>query len=112
MIGVAQAAVATRTYLVGTTLVLPDETVPDGSVLIEDGVIAAICPESVRDVQETVNLESDILMPGLIDIHTDAIEKEMDPRQGARLPLGHAVIQGDRKCALAGITTPFHALSF
>lgn len=103
---------ATRAYLTNATLVLPDETIHDGSLLLEDGLIAAICPDTLQGHAEKHDLEGDILLPGLIDLHGDAIEREMEPRDRAMLPLPHAVVQGDRKCALAGITTPFHALSF
>ena len=103
---------AIRTYVTHATLVLPDETVRDGALVLEDGVIAAICPETLHGAAQEFDMAGDILMPGLIDLHGDAIEREMEPRDRARMPLPHAVVQGDRKCALAGITTPFHALAF
>ena len=50
-------------------------------------------------------------MPGLIDLHSDAIEKR--PSLVRELfPLDFAVAQVDRRNAAAGITTPYHALSF
>jgi alpha-D-ribose 1-methylphosphonate 5-triphosphate diphosphatase len=103
---------ATRSYLTNATLALPQETLHDGALVLEDGVIAAICPETLHGAAEEIDLAGDVLMPGLIDLHGDAIEREMEPRDRAMLPLPHAVVQGDRKCALAGITTPFHALAF
>jgi alpha-D-ribose 1-methylphosphonate 5-triphosphate diphosphatase len=108
----AQSRMAPRAYLTGATLALPEETITDGALLLEDGVIVAICPETLHGHAEEHDLEGDVLLPGLIDLHGDAIEREMEPRDRARLPLPHAVVQGDRKCALAGITTPFHALAF
>lgn len=104
--------VTTRTYVTNASLVLPHETLHDGALLLENGVIAAICPDTVHGAVQEIDLAGDILMPGLIDLHSDAIEREMEPRDRARLPLSHAVVQGDRKCALAGITTAFHALAF
>lgn len=109
---IAASRVTTRTYVTNATLVLPEETLHDGALLLEEGVIAAICPDSVHGAAQEIGLDGDILMPGLIDLHSDAIEREMEPRDRARLPLSHAVVQGDRKCALAGITTAFHALAF
>jgi alpha-D-ribose 1-methylphosphonate 5-triphosphate diphosphatase len=102
-----------RTYITGATLVTPQETVPDGCILIEDGKIAAINPSSVsRKGVTEVSVHGDYLMPGLIDLHGDAIEQEICPRPRANLPLDFAIAQGDRKCALAGITTMFHAIGF
>ncbi|HLK60133.1 MAG TPA: alpha-D-ribose 1-methylphosphonate 5-triphosphate diphosphatase [Chthonomonadaceae bacterium] len=112
MVSTLARPTATRTYLTNATVVLPDRTLHDGAVLVEEGLITAICPDAIHGHAQEVDLESDILMPGIIDLHGDAIEREMEPRERARLPLPHAVLQGDRKCALAGITTMFHALAF
>lgn len=109
---IAENRATTRSYLTNATLILPDRTLHDGALVLEDGVIAAICPDSAHGIAQEIDLGGDIVMPGLIDLHGDAIEREMEPRDRARLPLPHAVVQGDRKCALAGITTMFHALSF
>jgi len=105
-------SVAERTYLVNATLTLPDETITDGALLIEDGLITAVCPESGRGADEVIDLDGDVLMPGIIDLHGDAIENEINPRPSANLPHDFAISQGDRKCALAGITTMFHAIGF
>lgn len=105
-------SVAERTYLVNATLALPEETLTNGTVLIEDGLITAVCPESGRGADEVIDLGGDVLMPGIIDLHGDAIENEINPRPRANLPHDFAISQGDRKCALAGITTMFHAIGF
>lgn len=101
-----------RTYLTNATLTLPDQTVVGGSLLLEDGVISDICPVTPQNIDEIFDLKGEVLLPGLIDLHSDAIEREMEPRPQANLPMPHAVLQGDRKCALAGITTAFHAIGF
>jgi len=98
-------------YLTHARIVLPDAILHDSAVLIEDGVIAAIEPDGARGAP-TVDLEGQTLLPGLIDVHCDAIEKEAEPRSRVLFPLDFAVAQVDRRNAAAGITTPFHALSF
>ncbi|HYG44699.1 MAG TPA: alpha-D-ribose 1-methylphosphonate 5-triphosphate diphosphatase [Bordetella sp.] len=98
-------------YLTHARVVLPDMVLSDSAVLIEDGVIAAIEPDGARTAQ-VVDLEGQTLLPGLIDLHCDAIEKEAEPRSRVLFPLDFAVAQVDRRNAAAGITTPFHALSF
>jgi alpha-D-ribose 1-methylphosphonate 5-triphosphate diphosphatase len=52
------------------------------------------------------------LMPGMIDLHCDALEKEVEPRPNVHFPLDFACAQADKRNATAGITTVFHALSF
>ncbi len=102
------------TYLTHATLVLPDRVLSDSALLIENGHIAAIEPAShaVPSSAQVIDLRGHTVMPGLIDVHSDAIEKEAEPRAGVMFPLDFAVAQVDRRNAAAGITTPYHALSF
>lgn len=99
------------TYLTGARIVLADEVIDNGAVLIEDGVIAAVEPETAPPAKYH-DLSGHILMPGMIDLHCDALEKEVEPRPGVHFPLDFACAQADKRNAAAGITTVFHALSF
>jgi alpha-D-ribose 1-methylphosphonate 5-triphosphate diphosphatase len=101
----------TATYLTHARIVLADTIIEDGSLLIEDGIISAINPEMV-DGANTIDLEGKILMPGMIDLHCDALEKEVEPRPNVHFPLDFACAQADKRNAAAGITTVYHALSF
>jgi len=101
----------TAHYLTHARIVLPDAVLTDSAVLVEDGLIKAIEPQGVRDA-DVVDLQGQTLLPGLIDVHCDAIEKEAEPRSRVLFPVDFAVAQVDRRNAAAGITTPYHALSF
>jgi len=98
-------------YLTHARIVLPDTVLEDSALLIEDGTIAAVDPAGGGDAPVT-DLAGLTLVPGLIDLHCDAIEKETEPRARVLFPLEFAVAQVDRRNAAAGITTPYHALSF
>ncbi len=100
-----------KTCLTNARLVLADKIVDDASLLIEDGVITAINPEVVNDAM-TIDLRGQTLMPGMIDLHCDALEKEVEPRPNVHFPLDFACAQADKRNAAAGITTVYHALSF
>jgi alpha-D-ribose 1-methylphosphonate 5-triphosphate diphosphatase len=100
-----------RLYLTGARVVLLDTAIDDGAVLIEDGVIAAINPQSGRGAK-TLDLRGMTLIPGMIDLHCDALEKEVEPRPNVHFPLDFACAQADKHNAAAGVTTVFHALSF
>lgn len=100
-----------RLYLTGARVVLPDAVLEDAAVLIEDDVIAAINPESGHGAL-AVDLRGKTLMPGMIDLHCDALEKEVEPRPNVHFPLDFACAQADKRNAAAGVTTVFHALSF
>lgn len=100
-----------KTLLTGARVVLPTETREQVAVLIEDGVIAALDPTSAGTAR-VVDLSGRTLMPGMIDLHCDALEKEVEPRPNVHFPLDFACAQADKRNATAGITTVFHALSF
>ncbi len=108
-------------YLTGARLVLPDQIIDDGGLVVQDGHIASICPLQKPSGQPAggllgrmaeLSLTGCWLMPGLIDLHTDAVESEVRPRPTGPLPADFAASQIDRRMALAGITTAYHALSF
>ena len=100
-----------KLYLTGARIVLPDTVIEDGAVLIEGDTIAAINPDTVNGAQ-TINLSGKTLIPGMIDLHCDALEKEVEPRPNVHFPLDFACAQADKRNAAAGITTVYHALSF
>lgn len=100
-----------RRYLTNAHLVLPDRELRDAALLIEDGVIAAIEPDGGATAAE-FDCGGATVIPGLVDLHCDALEKEIAPRPKVLFPLPFAIAQIDRRNAMAGITTPFHAISF
>lgn len=98
-------------YLTGARLVLRDEVLEDAALLLEDGLIAAINPSSGNGAP-AIDLRGKTLIPGMIDLHCDALEKEVEPRPNVHFPLDFACAQADKRNAAAGVTTVFHALSF
>src|SRR5580698_5846926 len=81
-----------------------------GTVVIENGVIAAVLPG--KYYAEGTDLRGQWLTPGCIDIHTDYLEKELHPRSSAAFPLSFALHFLDARAASCGITTVFSAVSF
>ncbi|MGD8783570.1 MAG: alpha-D-ribose 1-methylphosphonate 5-triphosphate diphosphatase [Thioalkalispiraceae bacterium] len=100
-----------KTYLTHANIVLADTILKDSALLIEDEYIVDIDPEVVIDA-ETIDLKGKTLMPGMIDLHCDALEKEVEPRPNVHFPHNFACAQADKRNAAAGITTVYHALSF
>jgi alpha-D-ribose 1-methylphosphonate 5-triphosphate diphosphatase len=100
-----------KTYLTHAHLVTANEIIEDAALLMEDGYITAINPESAGNAN-LIDLSGNYLLPGLIDLHCDAIEKEIEPRPNAFFPIDFAIAQVDQRNAALGITTPFHAISF
>jgi alpha-D-ribose 1-methylphosphonate 5-triphosphate diphosphatase len=91
-------------------IVLADRLIPHGALRIEDGLIAEISETPVDDADIEGN--GLILMPGMIDMHGDMIEREIEPRPGVRMPMEMGLRDLDRKLANSGITTAYAAVSF
>lgn len=81
-----------------------------GSLLLRDGLIAAV-DEGASRLPQAQNLGGDYLLPGLVELHTDNLEKHMSPRPGVDWPSTSAVLTHDAQIVAAGITTVFDALS-
>ncbi len=94
-----------ETVLTNARLVLRDEVVL-GSVVLRDGTIAEIgSPSAVGE-----DLCGNYLMPGFVELHTDALEFHYKPRPKVRWSPAAAIQQHDAQVAASGITTVFDAL--
>jgi len=99
-------------YITNANIVLAEDVLTNASLLIENGLISAINPENIPDQVQTVDAQGKTVMPGMIDLHCDALEKEVEPRPNVHFPIDFACAQEDKRNAGAGITTVYHALSF
>jgi alpha-D-ribose 1-methylphosphonate 5-triphosphate diphosphatase len=79
-----------------------------GSVLVRDGRIAAV-DRGAGCVGE--DLDGDVLMPGVIDLHTDNLEKHFFPRPNIDWNPVSAAVTHDGCCLSVGVTTVFDSLS-
>jgi alpha-D-ribose 1-methylphosphonate 5-triphosphate diphosphatase len=96
--------------LYNAKVVTPDAVIDGGSVTIEQGSISEVTHSA--GVRAGVDLEGRYLLPGLIDLHCDAIEKVLEPRPGVMMPIDYAIDAADRLSVAAGILTPFHSITF
>lgn len=97
--------------LTNARIVLEDTVETQTDLLIENGMITALGPTDTRNAVR-LDLQGRLLAPGLIDLHCDALEKEAEPRPGVHFPFEFAAALADKRNAVAGITTVYHALSF
>ena len=88
-------------------LLLPDEEIL-GTITIRDGIISDIQPGVMSQGQ---NGDGNYLLPGLIELHTDNLEKCISPRPGVRFPLELAAVNHDRDLISSGITTVCDAIA-
>lgn len=91
--------------------VLVDNNFISADIFIKDKNIVKIKKYNSA-IGDIVDLGDKRVVPGFVDLHSDAIEKELEPRPGARFPIPMAIVELDKKLTLAGITTMYHAISF
>lgn len=97
-------------WLSDLRIVLPDGILDQGALRIEDGIIAEIV-EGPGPV-DTPSMAGLTLVPGFVDLHGDMLERDVQPRPGARFPTPMGLIELDKRLAGAGITTAYAAVSF
>jgi alpha-D-ribose 1-methylphosphonate 5-triphosphate diphosphatase len=96
----------TERVLKNARIVLEDKIV-EGSLLLRDSRIAAIDTGTCAAGED---MEGDLLLPGLVELHTDHIEKHMKPRPGVLWYPMTALLAHDAQLAAAGITTVLDAV--
>jgi len=96
------------TILTNAALILRDQVLR-GTILLRDGYIIEIQPGTASS-PGAIDLEGDHLMPGVIDVHTDNLERQVQPRTTARWPSRSALLTHDQQCVGAGVTTVLDAL--
>jgi alpha-D-ribose 1-methylphosphonate 5-triphosphate diphosphatase len=96
--------------LTDARVVTPDAVV-HGTVVVRDGTVAGVSAGPSR-AAGALDLEGDLLIPGLVEIHTDNLERHMQPRPGVYWPSPRAAaLAHDAQVAAAGITTVLDAIA-
>jgi len=90
--------------------ILIDGEFKSADIVIQGGLITSVLGYKTVDI--AIDLGERRVVPGFVDLHSDAIEKEIEPRPGARFPVKMAVVELDKKLSMAGITTMYHAIGF
>ena len=97
-----------QTILTNAILVLPDDTF-QGTLVLRDGAIADV-QRGRSSLPAAHDMDGDYLIPGIVDTHTDNLERQVQPRSLARWPSRSAMVAHDAQCAAAGVTTVLDAL--
>ena len=96
------------TILTNANLVLKDEVIK-GTIRLHNGIISEIS-SGTTGVSSAVDVNGDFVAPGLVELHTDNLERHLSPRPKVDWPHRAAIIAHDRELAGTGITTVFDAL--
>lgn len=92
-----------------------------GDVLSSNGFATADLAIKDRRICDAVGVEQArlaldasglLVLPGIVDIHGDAFERQIMPRPGVAFDLDAALMETDRQLVANGITTAFHGLTW
>jgi alpha-D-ribose 1-methylphosphonate 5-triphosphate diphosphatase len=98
-----------------------DLVVKGGRTLIDGDVIETSLEISGRTIgavggdargSHTLDASRLLVLPGIVDLHGDAFERQMMPRPRVDFPIDVALIDSDRQAISNGITTVFHATTW
>lgn len=78
----------------------------------EDGVVGVGAGQNPDSTDSVLEMPGRTVLPGLVDLHSDALEKCIEMRAGVFFDADFALRNLDRRLAACGITTFFHAISF
>lgn len=98
--------------MINCTLVTPERLIDHGSLQVEEGRIVRMQEGPFRGAGTVIDAARALLLPGWVDIHSDANEKAIQPRPGATFPVAMALQELDKTLAACGVTTIFHCVAF
>lgn len=103
----------TKSCVYGGPLFDGERLFDSGSVIFEDGrVVDVLEGDHHNGIQDAWSVYGKLIAPGLVDLHSDALEKCIEMRPGIHFDPEFALESLDRRLAGCGITTYCHGISF
>ena len=90
---------------------LIDGDITETSLRIAGGKIRDVGASGGRSAL-SIDARDLLVLPGIVDLHGDAFERQMMPRPGVDFPIDVALIDSDHPAIANGITTVFHATTW
>lgn len=91
-------------------VVLPDRVIERGALRLYRGKIDAVVVGDAPD--EALPTPGLTAIPGIIDLHGDMLERDIEPRPNALFPFSLGIYELDKRLVATGITTAYAAISF
>jgi len=98
------------TLITGGTVLTPEGLMPDYELLISGDRIASL-GKGLGPADHHIDATGTLVLPGIVDLHGDAFERDCSPRPGVSFPLPMAVAANDASLIANGITSSFYAVS-
>ena len=97
--------------IAGGNVLMPGGAVERVDLTISAGNIVAV-GESGSATSRRWRADGLMVLPGMIDLHGDAFERQLMPRPGVRFADDMALFDTDRQLVANGITTAYHGLTY
>lgn len=94
----------------GGFCLLPEQGLAPADIVCHAGRIAAVRPAGAASGR-VLDAHGCLVLPGVVDIHGDAFERQIMPRPKTMFPLDIALLETDRQLAANGITTAYHGIT-
>lgn len=99
-------------YVLGhVRAVLADRVLDDARIVVREGRIAEV-GQHPSGTEADVDGRGRWLLPGLVDVHSDALGRAAQPRPGVSLDPDFALVSATDRLRGGGVTTAFHGLAF
>ncbi|MSP29278.1 MAG: alpha-D-ribose 1-methylphosphonate 5-triphosphate diphosphatase [Acetobacteraceae bacterium] len=92
----------------GGRVLLGDEGLADADIVVSDGRIGPIGAGGDALTLDATDL---LVLPGIVDIHGDAFERQLQPRPGVGFAAQIALADTESQLLANGITTAFHGVT-
>lgn len=102
-----------KTVIKNADLILPNRVLEQGWMLVEDDTIKGIgsMEAGLPDCEDVIDAKGCLIMPGMIDVHSDMIEQVLQPRSTALMDFEVGLQEAEKQLAACGITTMYHSIS-
>src|ERR1700760_711875 len=98
----------TSLHITGGSVLLAADGLQQTDLLLKDGLIERIGASSAKLPLDASDL---LVLPGIIDLHGDAFERQMQPRPRVNFPVDLALCDTEAQLLANGITTAYHGVT-
>jgi alpha-D-ribose 1-methylphosphonate 5-triphosphate diphosphatase len=101
----------TKLRITGGRVLLRSDGEQDIDLSLDDGIIASIGRNGSSSSGKEIDATGLLVLPGIVDIHGDAFERQLQPRPGVDFDADIALHDTEAQLLANGITTAFHGVT-
>jgi hypothetical protein len=92
-------------------IVLTEDGLAPATIMLSAGTIASVGDAGGSSAGRTIDARGMLVLPGIVDVHGDAFERQLQPRPGIAFPTALALVETERQLLASGVTTAFHGIT-